>query len=662
MTINADTIQFKNEGNKLATTTTTIIGGRAMRLLPLSALIITLFTGCAIQPKAVSQQERQERVASDLQTLFKDVEPIKGDLSLSEAFARALKYNFDYRLRSMEQSMASAQLDLVKYDMLPRLSVAAGYNARNNDAGSRSVDLITGVESNLFSGAQERHRNTNNITLAWNVLDFGVSYVRAQQQAEQVMIAEERKRKVVQNIAQDVRQAYWRAYGAHKAMPRLNELLIRVKAALERSQQMETKRLMPPMQALSYQRALLDLHQQIVTRRQELILAKTELAALINLKPGTDYTLAAGDETALIASMKPMDDLDALDQLALNSRPELREEDYKKRITVLDARKALLSILPGIELNLGANHDSNKYMYKNSWSEASANVSFNLLRAFSYPAMKKAQESQAVLDDTRRVAMAMAVLTQVRLSTQRYQEAKADYEVSKHGADVDGRIEQHMRSATKASAESEMELLRTEVKAALSEMQRYVSLANLQTAYARVANSVGADLLPDSPKTDNLQAFAAQLEEVDTAWRNTNFQTANLTVKPAVTVSAIKLPAVSDNKQDMSAMLRKRLQELGTAPQELSEQGVAQVSANVSLSEVQAGLRTVEIMWQVQRADGSKTQFPYRSVISESIASSWGIFIDAATESAAAKIANLLKEDASKAALISPSTLEKSAS
>lgn len=628
-------------------TTSSKLGKRTLKLLPLSALIITLFTGCAVTPQPTTEQNRSERVAQDLQSLFKDVEPLKGDLTLSEAFARALKYNYDYRLRSMEQSMASAQLDLAKYDMLPRLTLAAGYNSRNNDAGSRSLDLNTGVESNLFSGAQERNRNTQSAVLAWNVLDFGVSYVRAQQQAEQVLIAEERKRKVVQNIAQDVRQAFWRAYGAHKALPRLNELMVRVKDALARSQKMETDRLMPPIQALAYQRALLDLHQQIVTRRQELILAKTELAALINLKPGSELGLSVGDEAALVASMKRMDNYDALDQMALNSRPELREEDYRRRITVLDARKALYSMLPGLDLNFGYNHDSNKYLYRNSWTDASVNVSFNLLRAFSYPAMKKAQENQLIVDDTRRIALSMAVLTQVRLSTQRYQEAQADYEVSKHGAEVDARIEKHMRSATKASAESEMELLRTEVKAALSEMQRYVSLANLQTAYARVANSVGADLLPDSPKTDNLQAFAQQLDEADTVWRNTNFQTANVIVKPAITVAAIHSP--DGSKQDFSALLRQRLGVQGADLKEKAAPGVPQVSASIKVSDVQAGLRTVEVLWQLTRADGSQTSFPYRSVISDSINTSWTVFADAATDAAAVKIIDMIRGDALKA-------------
>ena len=210
--------------------TRTIRGARpaALRRLPMAILLGAALNACTVLPEPIDADARNARARSDVETLFKDVEPVTGEVTLHEAFARALKYNYDYRLRSMEQSMASSQLDLAKYDMLPRLTVAAGYSSRSNDAGSRSVDLGTGVESNLFSGAQERTRNTQNAVLAWNVLDFGVSYVRAQQQAVQVMIAEERKRKVVQNISQDVRQAFWRAYVAQQTLPRMDDLLNRV--------------------------------------------------------------------------------------------------------------------------------------------------------------------------------------------------------------------------------------------------------------------------------------------------------------------------------------------------------------------------------------------------------------------------------------------------
>ena len=502
-------------------------------LLPLTALMLTTLGGCAITPQHLTDADRQTRIHEDMDALFKGVEPLSGPLTLHEALARSLKYNYDARLKLMEEALSNAQLDLSHYDLLPRLTASAGYSSRNNDAGSSSVNLTTGAVSPLFSGAQDRQRHTANAVFAWNILDFGVSYVRTQQQAAQTLMANERKRKVVQNIMQDVRQAYWRAYGAQNALPRLNALLVQVNDALTRSRSMEEQRLLSPIDALSYQRGLIDLYQQIVTHRQELVLAKTELAALINVKPGTELILADGEAMKSPANLHLIDNMDALDQTALANRPELREEDYRKKVTVLEARRALYSLLPGIEINASANHDSNKYLYKNNWTEAGASISFNLLRAFSYPSAMRAQEAQAKLDDPRRVALSMAVLTQVRIAGQRYRESVTDYEISSQGADVDARIEKHMVAGVKANSESDMALLRAKVKAALSEMQRYASFANLQMAYARIANSVGADMLPESPQIADIKAFSNQIAQIDEAWRKGGLQSLTAESQPA---------------------------------------------------------------------------------------------------------------------------------
>jgi outer membrane protein TolC len=605
-----------------------------------------LVAGCAVAPVPFTQQERQQRIDADMQALFKDVEPLQGALTLHEAFARALKYNYDYRLRAMEQSLASGQLDAARYDMLPRLTASAGYSARSNDAGSRSVDLQTGVESRLFSGAQERQRATANTALVWNVLDFGVSYVRAQEQAAQVLIAHERERKVMQNIAQDVRQAFWRAYGAQKALPRLDALMARVRQAIARTQRMEQERMLPPLQALAYQRSLLDLQQQIVARRQDLVLARTELVSLISLKPGTELVLDAGDEEKLAAQMRPLADFDALDQAALDSRPELREEDYRRQLTVLEARKALFSMLPGIEFNLSGSYDSNKYLLHNSWADAGGMVSLQLLRVFSYPAAKRVQKAQGEVDDARRIALAMAVLTQVRIAALRYQEAQADYDISWQGADVDARIEQHMRSANRASAESEMELLRTEVKAALSEMQRYASLAALQAAYARVANSVGIDL--PTGQTD-LKAYATQLAQADAHWRDTSFQAGPALARRTVHVATIA-PVVDGARQlDLGMLVRANLRLSGVQvisdPRQAAKLQVPEVTATFTVAPAEAGMRAVETVWTVRRGDTVLATIPYRSVISDSVGNAWTIFGDAAAASVAAKIGSLLQAE-----------------
>ena len=339
--------------------------------------------------------------------------------------------------------------------------------------------------------------------------------------------------------------------------------------------------------------------------------------------------------------MHRLDDMDALDQTALTNRPELREEDYTKKISVLEARKALLSFLPGIEFSISSNYDSNKYLLNNSWNEAGGMISMNLLRAFSYPATRRAQQTQLKLDDTRRIAVTMAVLTQVRIATLRYAEAQDEYLVSRQGAEVDARIEQHMLSGVEARSESEMDLLRTQVKSALSDMQQYVALANLQVAYARVANSVGADLLPDVPHTESVKQFTAQLASADKEWRTTNFRTT--TGAPAmleIGVAPIAAPAGSG--LDLSTLLLKRL---GTLAGVKASAGTAaaNVSATVKLGQPVAGMRSVELIWSVRRDGATLATIPYRSVIPESVPSAWSVFGEAATESAAMKIVSALR-------------------
>ena len=103
-----------------------------------------------------------------------------------------------------------------------------------------------------------------------------------------------------------------------------------------------------------------------------------------------------------------------MESLALTARPELREEDYRKRITAQEARKALLRMLPGIELNAGANYDSNKYLDNQSWADAGLQVSWNLFSVFSGPAARRYAEGQMDLGDLRRLALSVAVITQVQ--------------------------------------------------------------------------------------------------------------------------------------------------------------------------------------------------------------------------------------------------------
>ena len=177
--------------------------------LLVAACFTVALSGCgSLAPVPFEQQEIKARVTQDRVQMYAEQEPVTGAITFHEAAARALKYNLDYKLKLMESALSRSLHDVSTYEMLPRVVAGAGYAWRNNDSGGTSVGIEDGQVSLRPSTSQERERTLSNLTFSWSVLDFGVSYYRAQQKADQVLMAEERRRKVAQNVLQDVRNSY----------------------------------------------------------------------------------------------------------------------------------------------------------------------------------------------------------------------------------------------------------------------------------------------------------------------------------------------------------------------------------------------------------------------------------------------------------------------
>lgn len=484
-------------------------GLKRSHLVPVTSLV-ALLAGCAVTPQPIAESEVRDRVQADQFKIYGAQEPVFHPVTFKEVLARSLKYNLDYRLKLMESALSQGLAEVSNYEMLPNLLVSAGYTSRNNLTGSQSFQILpdgSTTDLQTYSGGQERQRHTLGAEFSWNILDFGVGYYRAKQQADQVLIAEERRRRVVQNILQDVRSAYWRAVGAQRLAKDAERLMVRVRGALERSREAEAQGLISPKEALGYQRLLLDAVTLLSSRRQELDFAKRELAALMNITPGTDFTVAEEAEPDL----PPVPaNVAELEEMALTFRPELRQEDYQRRITASEARKQMLYLLPNLGVNIAAQYDSNKYLYNKHWIEASTRVTFNLLRALAIPATERAQEAQVNADDMRRMALSMAVLTQVRVAIERYSMALKDLEIAKESNQVDQRLAAYARAALTTRADSELEVIRAETRALNSEFQRYSAFASAQTAFGRIYNSVGLEVLPEGAD----QADLGQLGEL----------------------------------------------------------------------------------------------------------------------------------------------------
>lgn len=467
-----------------------------LRFAPLAASVAlaVFLTGCGIAtPKPLTHDEIATRVQNDTAAMYKGQEPINGPLTLSDVMARSLKYNLDYRLKLMETALSQGLLDVSKLDMLPKLTADAGYRWRNNDSGGTSIGIEDRIVSLRPSTSEERAHLLGDATLSWDVLDFGLSYYRSKQAAEDVNVTDERRRKVLQNIVQDTRDAYWRALGAQRLLGEATSVADNINAALEKTRQAERAGILPPVEGLEYQRALLDAMSLVTQKRQEMELARRELAALMNLAPNTQFTLADTSEGALAPLPSSIDQLETM---ALEQRPELREEDYKTRIDALEAKKQITALFPNLNLFGGIGYDSNKYLYNENWTQGGLSMSMNLVRLAGIPAIKRANKARMEVDDARRMALSMAVVTQVRVSVERYKLAVYDHDLAQESASVDQRLAAVSRAGSDNQLTSDLETLRTRARSLVSRFQEASSYAAAQSAYGRVLNSVGIDLMP----------------------------------------------------------------------------------------------------------------------------------------------------------------------
>lgn len=482
-----------------------------------TALSLVVGLAACASPNPLSESAIHERIEADRSALFTDQDPVSKPISLAEGTARALKYNLDHRLKVMETALAQGEADIVGWDMLPRVAANAGYTARSNEAGASSKSLISGSQSLESSTSTEKAYETANLSVAWNVLDFGVTYLRSKQQADRKLIALERKRKVVHNIVQDVRYAWWRALSAQRLLPKLEVLQKQTQSALADSRAAAGRQLASPTQALDYQMTLLETLRQVGQLRRDLELAKAELGTLMNLSPGAAYSLAEPASNGF-AVPEVTGSVAELQQAALVNRPELREEDYNQRISATETNKALIRLLPGLEMTSDMQYSGNSYLYHQSWIEGGLKLTWNLMNLTSAYPNYKLNEAREDLVKAKRQALSMAVLTQVNVSLMRYRMAADDFKLAQEMQQVAGRLQTQAETARLANAESGLESIRRMSKAVFVELQRDVAFAELQSAVGRVYSSVGVDPLPDKLASRDLPSVTAEVEKVLATW------------------------------------------------------------------------------------------------------------------------------------------------
>ena len=492
--------------------------GRTMRMAAMALVVLFSLSGCLIKPHALNKEDVKARVVKDFQAISSVEEPIVGPINLYEAVARALKYNLDAKVKTIQVQLAHQQLNIAHYSLLPHVSANAGFDGRNNFAGGVGQSIITGRQAVEPFTSAEKNITSGNLALSWDVLDFGLSFVRAQQAADNVMIAEEEKRRIAVRLVQEVRSAYWRAVSAERVLPRIQFLNESVTTALASAQRIVDQKLQAPLTPLNYQRDLLNIQREVRRLFREFSTAKTQLASMMGLPPGTPFDLVIPPRETVV----PVINLDSekMEEQALMLRPELRAIDYKKRINAKEVKAVFLELFPSLKVSFGGYYNSNSFLFYQNWLTYAAQVSWNLLSVFRTPAKLKAIEAHGHMLDAQSMALSLSILTEVHVGAAQFVHAKEEYQDARNYQRTQAAIVEHTKNMWLTQRTNDLTLIRERVSDVAADVRLDAARSGLETAYATLMASLGEEAVPAALGE---QSLAQLTDSIKRYWEPSGF-------------------------------------------------------------------------------------------------------------------------------------------
>jgi outer membrane protein TolC len=412
-------------------------------------------------------------------------------LTLDQAMQRGIESNLDARVAAMEILVSQGNVTLEKIKALPNMTASASYSGRDNDGATSSRSVLSGLQSLEPSQSSDRDRKSKALELNWNLLDIALAYADTKKANEAVRVARERHEKVIQNIERDVYGAYWRAYAHQTTRDRTRDLISATAGQIDNVNLAVSKKLISADVAGDQVSMLNDRVRTLKELDDRMSLSEIELKSMLALPLNSTLVLKApvgrGQEYKALLS----ENLQTQEWEALKARPEVREEILQKNITLRDTKREVLATLPGAELFVGKNYDSNSFLQDSTWISSSAKLVQSILNIITLPERFQAAEQKQHLADARRQALVAAVLAQTSIARERlisrdsaYQDATRSQKAAQSKASLVGHKKQvgfvSGQSALQARLEHQIENLRQEF-----------ARAEVQDAYAAYMNTLG---------------------------------------------------------------------------------------------------------------------------------------------------------------------------
>lgn len=116
-------------------------------------------SGRAVEPRPLDQSEISTLAAEHWQKMIAFSPMPSRPIGINDAMARALKFSLDRRVKLVEEALAFDQIQLDRFDLLPKAVSNEGFLARSDSGAASATESVTEHPSlaNPFY-AQDRRR------------------------------------------------------------------------------------------------------------------------------------------------------------------------------------------------------------------------------------------------------------------------------------------------------------------------------------------------------------------------------------------------------------------------------------------------------------------------------------------------------------------------
>ncbi len=378
-----------------------------MRWVFLLAVFSITLGGCSNLYQMDMAKNRRVNLLKDLELLRpKAASELPDPLSLDDAVLIGMENNLDMRISRIMEDISDENALMERLKMLPQLNLNSGVS-QSSAPSDPDADKAT---------------KTVSLSLTWNILDFGLSYIRARQSAMRAEIRRMERDRQAQLLAAEIASAYWQTVLAEQSLEQIRTIETEVRGYKERAELLVSQKRLDPIVSKAIEKKIVELAITASDLRAEISGARIELCRLMGVSPMTEIRLKRASFQEHLKGLPDPGEFDPqkLEMISLTRRPDFYSEDLELQIQQDEARSALVSMLPGAQLNFGNYYNSSSSYSNNMWASWGSTLTSALLSLPSQYVNWRSQKKSVAMVELQRLLLTAGVIVQAHMSLHDY--------------------------------------------------------------------------------------------------------------------------------------------------------------------------------------------------------------------------------------------------